>query len=138
MPTTPHFPLRIFYDGSCSVCAREIEQYRSQDQKGRLICIDITAPGFEPQQYGIALQEFMYQLHAIDQRGTVYRGVESFWAIWQAFPASTIYGLLGTIIQLPVISSVARLCYKGFARVRPYLPKRKAGCQNGTCRTGTR
>ena len=136
MPTAPQFPLQIFYDGSCSVCNREIETYRSADHQGRLACIDISDAGFDPTQYGIPLKELMYELHAIDQRGTVYRGVDAFWAIWQAFPSSTLFGLLGKAIQLPLINSLARLCYKGFARIRPYLPQRDASCDSGTCRIG--
>jgi predicted DCC family thiol-disulfide oxidoreductase YuxK len=77
----------------------------------------------------------MYELHAIDERGKVYRGVEAFWAIWQAFPTSTIYGIMGTVINLPIVNSVARLIYKGFANIRPYLPKRDV-CDSETCKIG--
>jgi len=138
MPNVPGFPLRIFYDGSCSVCAREIEFYRRRDREHQLVCLDISAPDFAAEQYNIALEDFMHQLHAIDQRGTVYKGVDAFWAIWQAFPTSTVYGLMGTVIQLPGIHAIAGLCYKGFARIRPFLPKNRRDCQTGTCRIGKR
>lgn len=137
MPAAPAFPLRVFFDGSCSVCAREIEIYRSRDRDGKLRCIDISAPDFEPERYGIAREDFMDQLHAIDEQGTVYRGVESFWAIWQAFPSSTIFGLLGRIISLPLVNPLARVCYRGFARIRPYLPKRTTTCTSGSCGINT-
>ena len=133
MPASPEFPLRVFFDGSCSVCARGIQIYRARDSDGKLRCIDISAPDFEPEQYGIAMEDFMDRLHAIDERGTVYRGVESFWAIWQAFPSSTVFGLLGTIISLPLVNPIARVCYRGFARIRSYLPKRTTTCTSGVC-----
>lgn len=136
MPTKPRFPLRVFYDGSCSVCATEIERYSRMAHEGRLILVDISAPDFKPSCHGITLAEFMYQMHVIDQAGTVYRGVEAFWAIWQAFPASTLFGLLGTLITLPVINPIARLGYKAFASIRKYLPKRHNTCVNGSCRIG--
>lgn len=135
MPTKPRFPIRIFYDGSCSVCATEIEHYLRQDHGGKLLAVDISAPGFDPEPHHITLDAFMYELHAIDQRGEIYRGVEAFWAIWQAFPASTVNGVMGAIINMPVVNPVARLLYKGFARIRPYLPKRH-DCDSGTCRIG--
>jgi predicted DCC family thiol-disulfide oxidoreductase YuxK len=134
--TRPQFPLRIYYDGACSVCARGIERYGRMDKGGRLLLVDISSPDFEPGCQGISLAEFMYQMHAIDQEGTVYKGVEAFWAIWQAFPASTVYGFLGTLITLPVINLVARLCYRAFARIRRYLPKRAETCTTGSCRIG--
>ena len=136
MPTKPDFPLRIFYDGSCSVCATEVERYGRMDREGRLILVDISAQGFEPADMGITLDEFMYQMHVIDHAGTVYCNVDAFWAIWQAFPASTLLGLMGMLITLPVINTFARLCYRGFARIRKYLPKRYAACATGSCRIG--
>lgn len=132
MPGSPVFPLKVFYDGSCSVCATEIEHYRKKDREGRLALIDISTPDFTPDQYGIGLAEFIYQLHTIDRDGKVYRGPEAFWAIWQAFPTSTWYGLLGAFITLPGVSFLARLGYLGFARIRKYLPKRKVAiCKIG-------
>ncbi len=136
MLTTPDFPLRVFYDGSCSICATEIERYGRRDHDGRLIPVDISAPGFDPAPFRIPLDEFMYQMHAIDQSGRVFRGVEAFWAIWQAFPSSTLLGLCGTLISLPVVNPLARLCYRIFAALRGYLPKRRGGCSSGSCRIG--
>jgi predicted DCC family thiol-disulfide oxidoreductase YuxK len=136
MPTKPQFPLRIFYDGLCSVCATEAERYGRMDREGRLVLVDISSAEFDPASFGITLDEFMYQMHAIDRTGRVYRGVEAFWAIWQAFSASTLLGLLGGLITLPVVNPVARLCYRGFARIRKYLPKRAVACSSGFCRIG--
>ena len=128
----PEFPIRIFYDGACIVCATEIEHYLRQDRDGRLVAMDISSPDFDPDEYHIPLADFMFELHVIDQRGNIYRGVESFWAIWQAFPASTVYGLMGTIVTAPVLNQIARLLYQGFARIRPYLPKSQ-NCASCTC-----
>jgi predicted DCC family thiol-disulfide oxidoreductase YuxK len=128
----PRFPLRVFYDGSCIVCATEIEHYLKKDHDEKLVAVNISSPDFDPMQYQISLADFMLQLHAIDQDGQVFKGVDSFWAIWQAFPTSTIYGLMGHIIQLPVVNRFARIGYWLFARVRPYLPKRNQ-CDSGTC-----
>ncbi len=128
----PRFPLKVFYDGACIVCASKIEYYQRKDHGDKLVAIDISRPDFDPVQYQISLAEFMHQLHAIDQDGQVFKGVDSFWAIWQAFPASTVYGLMGRIIQLPVVYQLARIGYWLFARVRTYLPKRNQ-CDSGTC-----
>ncbi len=125
MPDIPEFPLKVFYDGACSVCGTEVERYGRKDRAGRLILVDISAPDFAPKEYGITLAEFMYEMHVIDRRGKVYKGPEAFWAVWQAFPTSTIYGLLGFLITLPGIRIPASLGYQGFARIRKYLPRRK-------------
>ncbi len=136
MLTKPLFPLRIFYDGSCSVCALEVERYGKLDRAGRLMVVDISDQQFDPTPMGIPLADFMYQMHAIDSSGRVFRGVEAFWAIWQAFPTSSLLGLLGTLITLPLINPLARLCYRGFASIRRFLPKRRNSCTSGSCRIG--
>lgn len=134
MPQRPEFPIRIYYDGACSVCATEIERYGRRDRAGRLELVDISDPAFDPAPLGFTLADFMYQMHVIDRAGRVYRGVEAFWAIWQAFPSSTFLGLLGALLMLPGVNGAARLCYRGFARIRKYLPKRGNGCTTGSCR----
>lgn len=130
----PRFPLKVFYDGSCSVCAAEIKHYLQQDHGGKLSAVDISTADFDPEPYRISLDAFMYELHAIDSAGRVYRGVGAFQAIWQAFPLLSVYRLMGSIISLPLVDQVARLSYKAFARIRPFLPKRKSSCSNGICR----
>ena len=136
MPTKPQFPLRVYYDGSCIVCATEVERYGRKDHGWHLILVDISASDFNPAPLGITLDELMYQMHVIDREGTVYRNVDAFWAIWQAFPSSTFLGFMGTLLTLPMINPIARLCYRGFARIRGYLPKRGQDCASGTCRIG--
>lgn len=136
MPDAPAYPLRVFFDGSCAVCAAEMEVYRRKEHAGRLVFVDIAAPDFDPAPYGITLDAFMYEMHAIDRDGRVYRNVEAFRAIWQAFPASTRYGLLGTLVTLPGVNHLARLAYRSFARIRKYLPKSHNACKDGTCGLG--
>lgn len=134
MPQAPRFPLRIFYDGACSVCATEVEHYGRNDHAGRLLLVDISAPEFDPTPLGISRDALMEQMHAIDTEGRVYRNVEAFWAIWQAFPTATGYGLLGRLVTQPLLHPLARLGYRIFARLRRYLPRRERDCRNGSCR----
>lgn len=77
MTNRPHFPIQVFYDGSCIVCATEIEHYLRQDHGGRLVAVNIRSPEFNPEQFHITFDSFMYELHAIDQSGTVFRGVDN-------------------------------------------------------------
>ena len=136
MPNAVTFPITVFYDGSCVVCSTEMEHYRHKDREGRLLLVDISATDFTAEQYNMDLQAFMYELHVIDQAGVVYAGIDAFRAIWQAFPASTLYGCMGTVINLPGINRLARLFYRGFARIRRYLPKKSRQCSHGSCRIG--
>jgi len=120
----PRFPLTVFYDGACIVCATEIEHYLKKDHGGKLLAVDISSHDFDPAPYKISMTDFMQQLHAIDQDSQVFKGIDSFWAIWQAFPPSTIYGVMGRIIQSPLVNRLAASatgCLPAFDRI----------CQNG-------
>ncbi|MRR54742.1 MAG: DUF393 domain-containing protein [Deltaproteobacteria bacterium] len=131
MRTLPEFPLTVFYDGSCRVCSSEMFIYMQKDHGGRLEFVDISDPAFNPADFGISLADFIFQLHAIDRCGTVFRGVAAFQAIWQAFPGETWFRLLAVLTDLPLVRPLARLAYRIFARLRRYLPKRKAVCRIG-------
>jgi predicted DCC family thiol-disulfide oxidoreductase YuxK len=132
MVQKPEFPLKVFYDGSCYVCSTEVLVYMRKDHGGRLAFIDISATDFNPDEFGISLTDFMYQMHAIDRAERVYRGPEAFRAIWQAFPSSAWYGFLAALVGLPGIRIVARAAYLSFARIRKYLPRRRSAvCKIG-------
>ena len=118
MPDTPEFPVQVLFDGSCSICATEMEIYRRKDHDGRLIFVNISSPKFDPTPYGVTLKELMYEMHCIDRNKRIYRGVDAFRVIWLAFPASRWYALLATLVGLPVVNFLASLIYRGFARMR--------------------
>lgn len=134
--TTTVFPLAIYYDGSCAICAGEMEVYRRQNHAGRLTFVDISDPAFDPGAIGSSRAALMYELHAIDRTGTVFRGVQAFRAIWQAFPDSARYRFLAALVASPLVAPLAGLVYRSFARIRGFLPKNRAACRNGSCRLG--
>lgn len=132
MAQSSRFPLQVFYDGSCAVCSREMAIYQKRKGTGRLIFIDISAPGFIAADHDRRQEEFMRELHVRDAQGDYFTGVEAFTRIWSAFPDSPLYSLLGHTISLPGIRQSADLGYATFARFRHLLPR--TGCHDGSCR----
>ncbi|HEX9078147.1 MAG TPA: DUF393 domain-containing protein [Desulfuromonadaceae bacterium] len=118
MADIPAFPLQVFFDGSCPLCAGEMEKYRAMEHDGRLLFVNIKAPRFDPTPYGITMDEFMHEMHCIDRDGRVFRGVEGFRAIWLAFPASRWYAFLARLVGFPGVNLMARLMYRCLARLR--------------------
>jgi predicted DCC family thiol-disulfide oxidoreductase YuxK len=121
------FPLKVFYDGGCPVCAREMNHYRRMADGSKLDFVDISEPQFAADRYGKSLDEFMKEMHVLDASGRFYRGVDAFRAIWQGLPVS-IYGDLATLLGLPGIHLLARIGYRGFARLRRFLPRLEKEC----------
>jgi len=132
MATSTKFPLQVFYDGSCAVCSREMRVYQRRNSSERLVFFDISAPGFNPAEYGRNLDDFMKELHVRDAMGQYHTGVAAFARIWSAFPESPLYSLLERAVNLPGIRQGADLGYATFARFRHLLPN--TSCHDGNCR----
>jgi len=120
--------LHIFYDGRCHLCSREIAHYRKKAVPGTSEFVDISAATFDPVAEGFDPVRVRKHMHArLD--GTLFIGLDAFRAVWFVIPG---FRWLRTLTGLPVVYQLAKLSYALFARVRPFLPKRKpcgpAGC----------
>ncbi|ABA89978.1 protein of unknown function DUF393 [Syntrophotalea carbinolica DSM 2380] len=119
---SPEFPLTIFYDGSCPLCAREMAFYRSRVSAARMIFVDISRPDFDAATYGRWRQEFMAALHVLDAGGHFFVGVDAFRALWLAMP-DRFYPFLARLTGLPGVYLLARVGYRLFVRWRHLLPR---------------
>jgi len=124
--------LKIYYDGGCRVCAREIAAYRKKDVHGVLEGIDIVAPGFDPRRHGRSREDFMARLHVRDRDGVFLTGVDAFVAIWEALPDARL-SCLAQLVKLPGVHLAASLGYEMFARLRRWLPKNQRTCEDDRC-----
>ena len=123
--------LTLFYDGLCPLCAREIAYYRKRAGGDPSVqFLDIAAPGFDAAGHGLDPAKVHREMH-VKVGDEVHVGVEAFLAIWRRIPGFAWMARLG---GLPFVRPFLRLGYAIFARVRPYLPRRKADCDSGACR----
>jgi predicted DCC family thiol-disulfide oxidoreductase YuxK len=130
--------LRVYFDGGCHLCSREIEHYRRADRTGRICFVDISAPGFDAQAEGLDPQRVQRELHVRTEDGALAVGVPAFIAIWRALPGAS-YRRLAQLAELPMVRPALRAGYAAFAAVRPYLPRREAhACPDGACAVARR
>ena len=123
------YPLTIFFDGACPVCAREIALMKRLDRKQRLTCCDFSLPEYDGEKTGFAAADLGQVIHAQWADGRVIRGVEVFQAMWEAVG-------LGVLAKLSRISFIQPLIYKAyawFARNRLWLTGRKKDCLGNSC-----
>lgn len=69
------YPLRIFYDASCLVCALEMDHLRRRDKARRLVLVDMSAPAFDATPFGLTLADFDAVIHGIRPDGSIVRGM---------------------------------------------------------------
>jgi predicted DCC family thiol-disulfide oxidoreductase YuxK len=128
--------LTLYFDGLCVLCSAEMEHYRRRDRDGRLALVDIAAPDFDATALGLEPAEVQRVLHGRLGDGTWLTGVDTFVAIWERLPG---FRLAARLAKLRLVRPLLDLGYRGFVRVRPYLPRRAApACESGRCDLGRR
>ncbi|NBX67756.1 MAG: DUF393 domain-containing protein [Proteobacteria bacterium] len=122
---------QVFYDGACHLCSREINHYRKKVTTVPFEYIDISAPDFDAKSYGLNNEKVQLEMHIKCEDGAVRTGVEAFLEMWRRMPS---FQKLAWALDREWVKPILRLGYFTFARVRPYLPKRKrTHCETGTC-----
>lgn len=64
MNRQPHWPLTLYYDGDCPLCAREIQLLRQHADAQRLCLVDISLNDFYPESVGLSREALQNRLHA--------------------------------------------------------------------------
>ena len=81
------YPLTVFYDASCPLCATEMQALREADAEGRIQLVDCSAPDFDESVLaGLPIQrrDLMERIHARDAGGRWRSGVDAFEALYRA------------------------------------------------------
>ena len=107
--------IKVYFDGICGHCAKEINQYQRIAQTGVFEWIDVAANPDAMIEYNITQAEALLFLHAIDEKNRIHVGSEAFSLIWKNLPK---WHILGHIISIPVIKFLTRIIYVWFARRR--------------------
>ena len=115
--------IRVFYDGKCGLCRREIEHYKRIAPVGVFDWVDITGDASSLEKLGIACADGLKLLHAQDAQGKLHVGVDAFILIWRQIAR---WRVLASIVGASFIRPVAKIAYRVFAAWRF---KRLAHCQ---------
>lgn len=116
---------RVFYDGACPLCRREIGHYRRLRGADRIDWVDISTGQAALKHCGLSQRAAMARLHVLDAAGTWQTGAWAFAELWSHLPAyRRLAGLLRRSGALPLLDR----CYSVFARWR--LRRR---CDTGVC-----
>jgi predicted DCC family thiol-disulfide oxidoreductase YuxK len=112
--------LKVWFDGGCPLCRREIALMQRLDRHGGIEFIDISddtagTGGSCPVDRGALLARF----HA-EEDGRLVSGAAAFAAMWRAIPRLRPLGLLA---RNQVVLAALEHLYRGFLRIRPGLQR---------------
>ncbi len=109
--------LKVWFDGACPLCQREIALMRRLDRDRAIHFVDVSEDA-DP-SCPIDQSELLARFHA-EEDGTILSGAEAFAAMWRAIPSLRVLGL---IARNRTALAVLEWLYARFLKVRPQLQK---------------
>lgn len=120
MPGSSPGTMRVFYDGDCPMCRREIAFLDKRALPGSLDLIDISANGAGSAKLapGLDRERALAYMHVQLPDGRVVKGAEAFAAMWERVPRAAP---LARIAAKWPLRPVLNVIYRAFLVVRPAL-----------------
>ena len=109
--------VKVWYDGACPLCLREIAVMRRLDRRGRITFVDV-AKGSDP-SCPIDRAQLLARFHA-EEDGVVHDGAAAFAAMWRAIP---LLRPLGLAARWSPVLRMLEAAYVRFLKVRPRLQR---------------
>ena len=110
--------LSVYFDGSCSLCTREIAFYRRCQGAETISWIDASAVSEREVAPGLSKADALARFHVLTAQGEVLSGAAAFSRIWLELPRFRWLGIAG---QVRPITWLMEWAYRGFLIFRPAL-----------------
>ncbi|MEE4717455.1 DUF393 domain-containing protein [Pseudomonas alliivorans] len=128
------WPLTLYFDGECPLCAREVKILRARAAPDRLYFVDISDEAFDPQATGYTLEQMESALHARFDDGTWVTGLDATLWSWRAAGL----GVWAAPLSWRLFRPLFNVAYRLFCRWRPHLawlphPDGSTRCRNNSC-----
>ncbi|HVA83420.1 MAG TPA: DUF393 domain-containing protein [Candidatus Binataceae bacterium] len=105
--------LAVLYDGGCEMCRNVAAGVLRYDNTGALELLDANQPAARAQFPELRLDDLLYELHVIDDRGRVYRGARAVNEILSR--QAGLRSLFAYLWYLPGFAWIADRQYKAIA-----------------------
>jgi predicted DCC family thiol-disulfide oxidoreductase YuxK len=109
--------VKVWFDGDCPLCRREIALMRRLDGRGAIAFVDV-AQGTDT-SCPIDRAALLARFHA-EEDGVVHSGAAAFAAMWRAIPLLRPLGLLA---RNGMVLRVLEAAYLRFLELRPRLQR---------------
>lgn len=128
------WPLTLYFDGDCPLCAREIKLLRERAKPDRLLFEDISSAAFDAKSLGFTHEAMESSLHARFGDGTWVTGLDATLWSWRAAGLGKWAAPLSWRLARPLFG----IGYRIFCRLRPHLawlphPEGSRRCREDSC-----
>lgn len=119
LPESVMTRLRVFFDGACPACSKEIALYQRADRQQAIDWLDVAqASG------GLSLplpqETLLKRFHVQRPDGEMVSGARAFIEVWAALPG---WRWLARLCRVPGVPSLLEVGYRIFLKLRPTLQK---------------
>ena len=99
------YPLTIYYDASCPLCATEMQTIKETDFENKLILVDCSSDNFaDPAFCPSNKAAMMERIHAVDAAGQWLKGVDVFEIAYKAGGFNKLGQFWGNKTLRPLLS----------------------------------
>ena len=77
--------IKVFYDGKCNICTKEINFYSKIDKDKNFDWINIHNNKEKIKNTGLSKKELLSILHIQNEKGSIIKGVDAFAIMWSKF-----------------------------------------------------
>jgi predicted DCC family thiol-disulfide oxidoreductase YuxK len=122
----------VLYDEACPFCAAEIGMLRRWDCEGILRTVDISAPEFRGEDWGIPMSALSSELHVRSAEGEWLKGMAAIRHLYRLLGRGRLLELTGWPPLAPAFDAL----YRSFARNRISISRRLGlarRCRDGRC-----
>lgn len=109
--------LTLFYDGSCPLCASEIDLYNRADCHQALRFVDVSSENFTGDAQ-ITQDQALARFHIRLPDGQQLSGARGFIEVWRVLPS---WNWMVKLADRPAVALVLELLYRLFLPLRPLI-----------------
>ena len=110
--------MKVFYDGSCPICTREIAFYQERTGADQIDWIDTHAIKDDVVYPGISREQALAKFHIVTPDGKILQGGTAFAGLWRTLPA---FRILGWAFRPRPLDWLLNRVYDLLLKVRPRL-----------------
>ena len=107
--------IKVYFDGNCKICSKEISFYSKLDHKKKFNWINIHNDSKEIKKTGISKKKLISILHIKKKDGSFVKGVEAFRVIWSEFK---YFKILAYFLRFKLIMNTVNVFYKTWLKNR--------------------
>ena len=100
--------VKVYFDGNCNVCSREIQFYKKIDRNEKFEWIDIHSDHKDIDTLGISKNKLLKILHVKTSSLEIKKGVDAFICIWSEL---RFFRFISIIIRLSPIKKFLNFLY---------------------------